>query len=36
MGLTIFKQILLSFNTFNHFKVEKCTQMTKKQNIYGK
>ena len=29
IALSIFNQILLNFNTFNHFKVVKCLQMTK-------
>ena len=31
MALTMFKQILLSFNTFNHFKIVKCLQMSTKK-----
>ena len=31
MALTIFKKILLNFNTLNHIKVVKCLQMTKKK-----
>ena len=31
MALTIFKQILLNFNTLTIFKVVKCLQMTKKK-----
>ena len=33
MALTIFKQSLLNFNTFNHFKVDKCLQMTKTKHL---
>ena len=33
-ALTIFKQILLDFNTFNHFKVVKCLQMTKTKHLH--
>ena len=33
MALTIFKQILLNFNTFNHFKVVKCLQMIKTKHL---
>ena len=36
MALTIFKQILLYFNTFNQFKVVKCLQMTKKKHTQKK
>ena len=33
MALTILKQILLNFNTWNHFKVEKFSQMTKTKHL---
>ena len=33
MALTVFKQILLSFNIFNHIKVVKCLQMTKTKHL---
>ena len=33
MALTIFKHLLLNFNTFNHFKVVKCLQMTKTKHL---
>ena len=33
MALTIFKQILLNLNTFNHFKVVKCLPMTKTKRL---
>ena len=33
MALTILKQILLNFNTFNHFKVVKCLQITKTKHL---
>ena len=33
MALTIFKQMLLNFNTFNHFKVVKCLQMAKPKHL---
>ena len=34
MALTVFKQILLNFNTFNHFQVVKCLQMTKTKHLH--
>ena len=33
IALTDFKQNLLNFNTFNHFKVVKCLQMTKTKHL---
>ena len=33
ISLIVFKQFLLNINTFNHFKVVKCLQMTKAKHL---